>query len=92
MQDFAKYRRFEREELEGVEPEWKLDPMSVLFGALIGAIVIFAGLKASENQEMQPTDDHIAEDIAAEESNLQFKFYTELKREDLYPAFSEWFL
>ena len=35
MQDFAKYRRFEREELEGVEPDWSLDPISVLFGALL---------------------------------------------------------
>lgn len=89
MQDFAKYRRFEREELEGVEPDWSLDPISVLFGALLGAIVIFAGLKASEDQEMQPTDDYISEDTSAEGASMQFEFYTELKREGLYPAFSE---
>ena len=92
MQDFAKYRRFERAELEGSDTEWGLDPISVLFGVLMGAIVVFAGLKVSEHQEMQPSTDQVAEETAADDSTPRFKFYTELKRDDLYPAFSEWFL
>ena len=83
MQDFAKYRRFERAELEGSDTEWSLDPISVLFGALMGAIVVFAGLKVSEHQEMQPSTDQVAEETAADDSTPQFKFYTELKRDDI---------
>ena len=89
MQDFAKYSRFERAELEGSDTEWGLDPISVLFGVLMGAIVVFAGLKVSEHQETQPSTDQVAEETAMEDSSSQFLFYTELKREDLYPAFSE---
>ena len=89
MQNFAKYRRFERAELKEFEPEWSLDPISVLFGALMGAFVVFAGLKVSEYQEKQTTTDQLAEEAAVEDSSLQFQFYTELKKDDLYPAFSE---
>ena len=90
MQDFAKYRRFERAELEEFEPEWSLDPISVLFGALMGAFVVFAGLKVSEYQEKQAITDQLVEEAAVEDSSLRFQFYTELKRDDLYPSFSEW--
>ena len=45
MQDFAKYRPIGREELLESESERRLDTISVLFGALMGAIVVFAGLK-----------------------------------------------
>ena len=90
MQDFAKYRRFERAELEAAEPEWNLDPISVLFGVLMGAIVVFAGLKASEYRDMKPITDQPSEEAAVEDSSSRFQFYTELKREDLYPAFNEY--
>ena len=89
MQDFAKYRRFERAELEADEPEWGLDPISVLFGALMGAIVVFAGLKVSEYREMKPITDQLVEEASMEDSSSRFQFYTELKREDLYPAFND---
>ena len=89
MQDFAKYRRFERAELEGSDTVWSLDPISVLFGVLMSAVVVFAGLKVSEHQEMQPTTDPVAEGISMEDPSLQFEFYTELKRDDLYPAYKE---
>jgi len=36
MQDFAKYRSVENGELERSEAEWELDPISVLFGVLLG--------------------------------------------------------
>ena len=51
--------------------------------------MVFAGLKASEYQEMQPTDDYISEDTSAEGASMQFEFYTELKKGTLYPVFSE---
>jgi len=89
MQDFAKYRRFERAELEGVKPEWSLDPISMLFGVLMGAIVVFAGLKVSEYRDMKPITDQSVGEAAVEDSSSRFQFYTELKREDLYPAFND---
>ena len=89
MQDFAKYRRFECAELEVSGTEWSLDPISVLFGVLMGAIAVFAALKVSEHQETQPATDQVAEETAADDSTPRFKFYTELKKDGLYPAFSE---
>jgi len=89
MQDFAKYRTSKSEDLVGTETEWSLEPVSVLFGALMGAIVVFAGLKISEYREMQPITDQLVEDASMEDSSSRFQFYTELKREDLYPAFNE---
>ena len=44
MQDFAKYRSIENGELEKSEVDWELDPISMLFGLLLGAIVVFAWL------------------------------------------------
>ena len=69
MQDFAKYRRFERTEIGGSDTEWSLEPISVLFGVLMGAIVVFAVHKVSDHQEMQPTTDPVAEENAMEDSS-----------------------
>ena len=89
MQDFAKYRPAEKGELERSEVEWGLDPISMLFGVLLGAIVVFAWLKVSEYREMQPTTSQVINETVVGDTSSRFQFYTELKRDDLYPAFDE---
>ena len=89
MQDFAKTRPAADRELIHPKSEWKIDVGSVLFGVLLGAIVVFAGLKGADPRQIQPTTEQLAEENAEDDSSTQFQFYTELKRDDLYPAFSE---
>jgi hypothetical protein len=88
MQDFAKNTTLiDRESAQPVG-EWKLDAASVLFGVSLGAIVVFAGLKAAEYREIQPSNEGAAENSAVVESGLEFEFYELLKRDDLYPSSS----
>tara|TARA_E500000331_G_C16815518_1_gene522737 strand:+ start:97 stop:366 length:270 start_codon:yes stop_codon:yes gene_type:complete len=89
MQDFAEYRSVETDELEGSEADWELDPSGMLLGGLLGAILVSAWLKVSEYREMQPTINQEINETVAEDTSLQFQFYSELKKNDLYPAFSE---
>ena len=89
MQDFAKYRAAGNRDLERFEAEWKLDPISMLFGVLLGAIVVFAWLKVSEYQEIQPPTNQVINETVMDDTSSRFQFYTELKRDDLYPAFVE---
>ena len=63
---------------------------SVLFGVLIGAIVVFAELKAAEFREIQPSNEKIADNAVVEESDPDFEFYEVLKRNDLYPPLNNW--
>ena len=94
MQDFAKTRPVAGRELIHPKSEWKIDVGSVLFGVLLGAIAVFAGLKGADPRQIHPTTEQLAEENAVEDSvedsSMQFQFYTELKRDDLYPSFSEW--
>ena len=90
MQDFAEYRSVETDELEGSEADWELDPSGMLLGGLLGAILVSAWLKVSEYREMQPTVNQEINETVVEDTSLQFQFYSELKKNDLYPAFSEW--
>jgi len=89
MQDFAKYRPVEAGELEGSKADWELDPISMLFGVLLGAIVVFVWLKVSEYRELQPTTNQAINETVVEDTSSRFEFYTELKKDGLYPAFSE---
>ena len=89
MQDFAKNTSVVDRELAQPVGEWKLDALSVLFGVLLGAIVVFTWLKMSECREMQPTINQEINETVVEDTSLQFQFYTELKKNDLYPAFNE---
>ncbi len=86
MQDFAKSRTFAARDSVQPAGEWKIDAGSVLFGVLLGAIVVFAGIKAGDYREIQPATEQSAEETAVEDSSTQFQFYTELKRDDLYPV------
>ena len=86
MQDFAKTRPvFERRMFQPVG-ERKLDALSVLFGGLLGAIVMFVGFKASSSQETQLNPKVVSQKTAEEASVPQFEFYEMLKRDDLYPS------
>ena len=89
MQDFAKYKSVEIGELERAEAEWGLDPISMLIGVLLGATVVFAWLKVSEYRETQHIINEVISETVVEDTSLRFQFYTELKKNDLYPAFSE---
>ena len=89
MQDFAKYKSLEIGELERAEAEWGLDPISMLIGVLLGATIVFAWLKVSEYRETQPIINEVISETVVEDTSLRFQFYTELKKNDLYPAFSE---
>jgi len=86
MRDFAKNTSVVDRELAQPVGEWKLDAASVLFGILLGAIVVFAGFKASSREEIKPNTNVVSEDTAEEASVLRFEFYEMLKRDDLYPA------
>ena len=86
MQDFAKIKPIADRELAPHGDEWKLDAASALFGALLGAIIVFAGVKAAEYRETQPSNEKIAENVVVEESDPGFEFYEVLKRDGLYPA------
>ena len=86
MQDFAKYRSVENGELERPEVEWGLDPISMLFGVLLGAIVVFAWLKAKDYREIQPAIEELVGTKAVVESGIDFEFYELLKLDGLYPA------
>jgi len=85
MQDFAKNTSDVGRELEQPEGEWSLDPASLFLGVLLGAIVVFAGLKASEYQKIQQADRELAESRPTREPVMEFEFYEELKREDRHP-------
>ena len=89
MQDFAKYRPVEAGELEASKADWELDPISMLFGVLLGAIVVFVWLKVSEYRELQSTTNQAINETVVEDTSSRFEFYTELKTDGLYPAFSE---
>jgi len=84
MQDFAKSTSVVGREQEQPEGEWKIDAGSVLFGVLLGAMVVFAGFKAADYREMQPSIQKATEDSAAVENNFEFEFYELLKHDDLY--------
>ena len=86
MQDFAKNTSVVDRELAQPVDEWKLDSLSVLFGFLLGAIVVFAGLKAAEYREIQSSNEKVVETTATVERNIDFEFYEILTREGLYPA------
>ena len=86
MQDFAKNTSVVDRELAQPVDEWKLDSLSVLFGFLLGAIVVFAGLKAAEYREIQSSNEKVMETTATVERNIDFEFYEILTREGLYPA------
>ena len=84
MQDFAKSRTFAAR--DSVQPvgEWKIDAGSVLFGVLLGAMVVFAGIKAGDYREMRPSNEEPVQTTAIVENNHEFEFYELLKRDDLY--------
>jgi len=88
MQDFAKTRPIAGRELAPPVDEWRLDAGSVLFGFLLGAIVVFAGLKAAEFREIRPLNEEISDNAVVEESGPDFEFYDVLQRNDLYPPLS----
>ena len=88
MQDFAKYR--ENNTLEASDSEWVLDLPSVLFGILLGAIVVFAAFRVINYRDMRITSDQVVESATEQDPRLEFEFYTELKRDDLYSIVSEW--
>jgi hypothetical protein len=85
MTDFAKTRSTVDRVSAEHKVEWKIDPASVLLGVLLGAVVVFAGLKTAKYQEIQPSDEVIVEKNAVAESGIDFEFYEVLKRDDLYP-------
>ena len=86
MQDFAKSRTvLARDSVQPVG-EWKIDAGSVLFGALLGAMVVFAGFKAADYRETQEYNGEIIGHDTNGATGITFEFYTELKRSDLYPA------
>lgn len=84
MQDFAKSRPVVERETALPAGEWKLDAASVLFGVLLGAIVVFAGLQAADYREMQPSNEKSVEPAAIIEKDIDFEFYEILKRDNLY--------
>ena len=86
MQDFAKNRPVQERKISQPVGEWKLDALSVLFGVLLGAIVVFAGLKAAEYRETQSFNVKVVEPTAIVERDIDFEFYEVLKRDGLYPA------
>jgi len=87
MQDFAKYN--ENIALEATDSEWVLDLPSVLFGILLGAIVVFAAFRVIDYRDTRITSDQVVESATEQDPRLEFEFYTELKRDDLYPIVSE---
>ena len=84
MQDFAKNTTVVDRELAQPVGEWKLDAVSVLFGGLLDAIVVFAGLKAADYREIQPSNEKSVEPAAIFERDIDFEFYEILKRDNLY--------
>lgn len=85
MQDFAKQRLTRNTELPRPQVERVLDPFSVLFGLLIGAIVMCAGIKVSEHRDTQSQVTEITEQRFSNDHGIKIQFYEELKRDDLYP-------
>ena len=88
MQDFAKSRSFHDAESQEPEADWSLDFGSVVFGALLGAIVMVAGSKVTKYDENQEYREQIADNISEISLTNEFEFYEVLKREDLYPPLS----
>jgi hypothetical protein len=80
MQDFAKSRIVAAR--DSVQPvgHWKIDAGSVLFGVLLGALVVFTGFKAADYREMQPSNEEPVQTTAIVESGIDFEFYEILKR------------
>ena len=88
MQDFAKSRSFQDAEIPESEAEWSLDGVSVIFGALLGAIVMVAGLKIIKVEENQGYKEQKAGEVSEVNPTKDFEFYDVLKCDDLYPPLS----
>ena len=88
MQDFAKVRSFQDAEIPESEADWSLDGVSVIFGALLGAIVMVAGFKIIKAEENQGYKEQKAVEVSEVSPTKDFEFYDVLKRDDLYPPLS----
>lgn len=86
MQDFAKNRTVAARDSVELVGEWKIDAGSVLFGVLLGAMIVIAGFKAADHRETQEYSGEPIGHDTNDATGITFEFYTELKRNDLYPV------
>lgn len=88
MHDFANYRPVEHDDRSSSGGDRILRRRGLLsVGILLGIIALGAGLRAAEHHISGAGEDELVE-VATEgaaDKGLNFDFYVELKRDDLYP-------
>lgn len=88
MHDFANYRPVEHDDRPFSDGDRILRKHGLLsVGILLGVIALVAGLRATDHHMSGAGEGELvevmAEGVAGE--GLEFDFYVELKRDDLYP-------
>ena len=88
MQDFAKSRRVLDGAESHLEPASTLHIPSVGLGCLLGVAVSLMGFKITSHQQLEERRGDVSTP-PLEKERVELEFYQELKREDLYPAYTE---
>ena len=86
MHDFATNRRLDRPSEPFLETNWAPDLPSIILGLILGSVLAIVAYKVNVLQESAvETPSQVTEES---EPTVDFQFYNELKKDDLYPAFS----
>ena len=86
MHDFATSRRLNSLSKLNSETQWVPDLPSVILGLILGSVIAIVAYKLNALREPEvEASPQVAE---TSEPAVNFDFYTELKRNDLYPAVS----
>ena len=86
MHDFAASQRLDSLSKSNSETHWVPDLPSVILGLILGSVIAIVAYKLNALREPEmETSPQVAETSGPA---VNFDFYTELKREDLYPATS----
>ena len=86
MHDFATSQRLDSLTKPNSETHWVPDLPSVILGLILGSVIAIVAYKLNALREPEvEASPQVAE---TSEPAVNFDFYTELKRDDLYPAIS----
>ena len=86
MHDFAPSQRLDSLSKSNSETHWVPDLPSMILGLILGSVIAIVAYKLNALRESEAeTSPQVAE---TSEPTVDFDFYTELKRDDLYPSLS----
>lgn len=86
MHDFAPSRRLASLSGSSSETPWTPDLPSMILGLILGSVIAIVAYKLNASREPEVEASPQVAEIS--DPTVNFDFYTELKRNDLYPAIS----